>query len=312
MFEEVGSGDSMAVSADLGSLSLTDERPVAEEGAEVEQVADDDDSSLFDEPPPQPDCDICMQPLPIRASIQPYMNCCGKTLCFGCSKKHETTILRTNEKRIEKAKKEQLPPPPLLKELCPFCRMELPEAGEKGEQQALDRTQKRVELGDPDAMLQLSFYYRDGDYGLSADVKKFLELAHQAASLGSVDAHCCLGNIYRLGNCGVSPNIETALAHFGAAAKGGHVPSRHNLGKFDYDNGNKKTAVRHWRISAAAGCQPSVDELIQCFQEGHLSKKTLEESIRAKHEACEAIRSEDRDLALEMMIQKGQDVESYY
>jgi len=297
-----------AVSADIGALSLAD----AEVEAEAEQAADDDDnSSLFDEPL-RPDCDICMLPLPIAAFFQTYMPCCGKTLCCGCTQSNQLTIIKTNEKRIEKAKKEQLPPPPLLELTCSFCRTEMPEPDERGDEQILNRTQKRVEMKDSDALLQLSHYYRDGQYGLSPDEGKYLELIHQAASLGSADAHSNLGNIYRLGKCGVSPDIEKARSHFEAGAKRGHVTSRHNLGAFDYLNGNKKTAVRHWRLSAAAGYQPSVDLLIKCFQKGLLSKESLEKSIRAKHEACEAIRSEDRDLALEMMIQKGQDVESYY
>ena len=301
-----------AVSADIGALSLAD----AEVEAEAEQAADDDDdSSLFDEPPPRPDCDICMYTLPLRLSFQSYMNCCGKTICFGCFKMHCTTISKTNKKRTEKAKKEQLPPPPLLELTCSFCRTEMPEPDERGDEQILDRTQKRVEMKDSDALLQLSHYYRDGQYGLSPDEGKYLELIHQAASLGSADAHSNLGNIYRLGKCGVSPDIEKARSHFEAAAKRGHVTSRHNLGAFDYLNGNKKTAVRHWRLSAAAGYQPSVDLLIKCFQKGLLSKESLEKSIRAKHEACEAIRSEDRDLALNVMKLEG-DVEgdnvSYY
>jgi TPR repeat protein len=218
------------------------------------------------------------------------------------------TINKTNEKRIEKAKKEQRPPPPLLEHTCPFCRMELPE----NDQQIISRTQKRVEMGDPEAVLQLSFYYEDGVYGLSVDKRMFLELAQRAASLGSAAAHYHLGKINHFGVCGVSPDNETARAHLEAAAKSGHVNSRCVLGKMEYNKGNKSTAVRHWRISAAAGHKPSVDLLIRCFRKGFLSKESLEKSMRAKHEACAAIRSEDRDLALKKMIQEGEDVESYY
>ena len=314
--EEAGRGEEAAESADIGALSLTDEEgPGAEEQAE--QAADDDDnSSLFDEPL-RPDCDICMLPLPIAAFFQTYMPCCGKTLCCGCTQSNQLTIIKTNEKRIEKAKKEQLPPPPLLEHTCPFCRMNLPEEGEKGQKQVIARLQKRTKLGDLNALKQLSLFYKDGEYGLSSDNEKYLELVHQAASLGSAESHYTLGLEY-FGVFGlpcVAKDCSKALGHFEAAAKGGHVCSRHELGEKEYFDGNKKTAVRHWRISAAAGFKMSVDKLIKCFQEGIISKESLEESMRAKHEACEAIRSEGRDLALNVMKLEG-DVEgdnvSYY
>ena len=302
-------GDEAAVSADLCALRLADN---ADEGAGAEEqakagqeVADDDDvSSLFDEPPPRPDCDICMLSLPIQAGFQSYLACCGKTICTGCVYAQTTTILKTNKKRIEKAKKERLPPPPLLEDLCPFCRVEAPDSGE-----LLARLQKRVKLGDSNAVGQMALYCRDGDLGVPVDEEKSLELAHQAASLGSVNTHLMLGIFYSSEDFGVN---STALAHFKAAAKSGCVRSHAILGEMEFFDGNKKNAVRHWRISAAAGHKPSVDGLIKCFQEGLISKESLEKSMRAKHEACQAMRSEDRDLALKRMIQRGDDVESYY
>ena len=298
-------GDKAAVSADLGALCLADdEAPGADEEAEAEQVPDDDDSSLFDEPPPRPDCDICMLPLPIDTCFNTYMPCCGKTVCSGCDLTSQLTIERTNQKRIEKAKKERLPPPPLLEDLCPFCRIEAPDSGE-----LLTRLQKRVKLGDSNAVGQMALYCRDGDLGVPVDEEKSLELAHQAASLGSVNTHLMLGIFYSSEDFGVN---STALAHFKAAAKSGCVRSHAILGEMEFFDGNKKNAVRHWRISAAAGHKPSVDGLIRCFQEGLISKESLEKSMRAKHEACQAMRSEDRDLALKRMIQRGDDVESYY
>ena len=292
-------GDEAAVSADLCALRLADN---ADEGAGAEEqakagqeVADDDDvSSLFDEPPPRPDCDICMLSLPIQAGFQSYLACCGKTICTGCVYAQTTTILKTNKKRIEKAKKEQLPPPPLLEHTCPYCRIEVP-FGEGCEQESLGLLQKRVETGDPLAVAQMAFSYRDGDFGLSPDRRKFLELIHQAASLGSANAHHEVGKLYGSWGLGVKRNLSTSRAHYEAAAKSGHANARHALGEIEYAYGNKKTAVRHWRISAAAGYKPSVDELIKCFAQGLLSKESLEESMRAKHEACQAMRSEDRD-----------------
>ena len=309
--DEVGhGGDDAAVSADLGALILADaaeEEAKAEAEAEAEaeqEVAEDgdDDSSLFNEPPPRPDCDICMLTLPIQNKFHSYMSCCGKVICAGCIATHTLKILETNEKRIEKAKKEKKPPPPLLKRACPFCRTEV---HEEGDQNTLDRMQKRVELDDPDTLLQLAFYYRDGDYGLSPDEGKYWDFLEKAASLGSADAHYVLG-------IAAEDYSSIARAHFEAGAKSGCVPSRHELGEMEYAVGNKKVAVRHWRMSAAAGYNRSVKELIKCFQEGLLSKESLEESIRAKHVACEAIRSEERDKFVEVMKQTGKDLGTYY
>ena len=271
-----------------------------------------DGASVVDEPPPRPECDICMVPLPIKGCFVTYMTCCGKTLCCGCMHTNKLTITKTNKKRIEKAKKEHMPPPRLLEEVCPFCRMELPGNDERCDRQNLDRVQKRVEMEDPESVFVMAGYYKNGDYGLSPDEGKYLELLHQAASLGSANARFLLGDLYSPGVLSVYRGASIARAYFQAAAKSGHVLARHCFGKLEDDTGNKQTAVLHWRISAAAGHKPSVDELIKCFQKGLLSKESLEDSIRAKHEACQAIRSEGRDLALKKMTERGEVAGSYY
>ena len=39
---------------------------------------------LFKQPPPEEDCPICMQTLPLLSSGSRYKLCCGKTICSGC------------------------------------------------------------------------------------------------------------------------------------------------------------------------------------------------------------------------------------
>ena len=129
-----------------------------------------------------------------------------------------------------------------------------------------------------------------------------MELFHRAADHGETESCFFLFQAYLGGDLGLSSDFTTGVSHLAIAATHGHVYARHCLGNWEYFiNGDKGKAAKHWRISAAAGFKASADELIKCYQEGVISKAELEESLRAKHEACENMRTERRDEDIKFM-----------
>ena len=300
--------DVAAVSAGLAAVSLSNETP-------ANQEEDDDDSSLFAEPPPQPDCVICMLPLPIDPELVTYSTCCGKILCGGCSFMHQKSIYITNKKRLAKARKEHTEPPPLLEMTCPFCRVPVPDdsSPEEKNRENLTRLQKRANSGDAEALKNMALHYKDGSLGLPKDEGKFMEMALRASSLGIAEAHYELATVF-LDEAKFTPtDLSMARVYLKKAAKGGHILSHHKLGAIERVMGHEKRAVRHWRIAAAAGHKPSADFLVECFQDGLITKESLEESMRARYDASKAFRSEERDQHFEYVKSHGEanDAKSY-
>ena len=90
--------------------------------------------------------------------------CCGKVICGGCL--YANAIMDTDEK-------------------CPFCRTPSPDSDEANE-----RVNKRIEVGDPIAMHVLACDYQYGDEGrIAQDYYKALKLWHRAAELGHTSAY---------------------------------------------------------------------------------------------------------------------------
>jgi len=78
---------------------------------------------------------------------------------------------------------------------CPFCRT----PASDNDQQIIAMMQKRVDAGDPKAMLNLGNQYSYGNFGPVKDVTKSLQLCERAADLGLKDAHYRLGFVYHFG-----------------------------------------------------------------------------------------------------------------
>ena len=235
------------------------------------------DSSLFDEPPPRPDCDICFLPMPLNWSADTFLlSCCGKEICFGCHFKHFFDLKVSA----------------LCKNSCPFCRCSnarlfvIPEEISIG-------LKKRAELGDASAMTRLALWYMFGKGGLSKDEGKAFKLCRQAADLGHAEAYSLLGSFYSVGE-GVVQDVEKARKYFALAAMKGHAQARFFLGQFEHTIGNKDLAVRHWRISAAAGHGESIQSLSAAFDSGFISEEFLDETKQAFEVASETMQSDDR------------------
>ena len=83
----------------------------------------------------------------------------------------------------------------------------------------------------------------------------------------------------------------------------GHVVARHNVAYSEYNKlGNHEIGIRHWKVAAEAGYQPSLDALKKIYnadgkQPGKkfISKEYLELTYRACHEAQMEVKTEERE-----------------
>ena len=94
--------------------------------------------ALFNQPPPNDDCPICLSTLPSLMTGRKYQTCCGKVICSGCM--HAVIIMDEYAK-------------------CPFCRSPHP----KSDEEIVERTKKRVEKDDAIAIHNLGWYYHMGN-----------------------------------------------------------------------------------------------------------------------------------------------------
>ena len=129
------------------------------------------DEKLFEQPPPDDDCPICMVRLPSLISGSVYMNCCGKVICRGCIHAVQIRALLSGK--------------PAKEQKCPFCRVPTPDSDEE----VIKRYKKRMELDDAIAICDVGGYYSKGQMGLQQDHAKVLKLWHRAGKLGNGNVH---------------------------------------------------------------------------------------------------------------------------
>ncbi|KAL7533064.1 hypothetical protein ACHAXR_005015 [Thalassiosira sp. AJA248-18] len=230
------------------------------------------DEALFKTPPPNEDCPICCLRLPLSPLGLKYQVCCGKMICLGCA--YEDMIAERS-----------------TEENCPFCRVPAPVSDEE----ALEKIEKRIEVGDANAMRVLGHRYYKGD-GVPQDSNKALELYHQAAMLGCAESHYVIGGVYFNGK-GVEKDVKKAKYHWELAAMGGDVLARHNLGEFEANAGNKKRAMKHFMISAELGSDNSLKTIQNGFSEGLVTKDEFEKALRAHKESKDEMQNDQRDAA---------------
>ena len=159
---------------------------------------------------------------------------------------------------------------------------------------------KRVAVNDAGAMSALADCYHLGECGLLQDREKALELWTQAAALGSSQAHCYLGNNYNEGG-----DLKKAKFHMGAAAIAGHEVARFNLGVIVAESGNMEQALKHWTISASAGHFVAMHHLRTCYENGIVSRESIDSTLTAYNNSCTEIRSEARDAYIHFFAVKG-------
>ena len=225
--------------------------------------------------PEEDDCPICSLPVPIEGMESSFRPCCMKKVCNGC-------ILAEDKRGMRD---------------CPFCRSPMVD-----ESQFIDMMQKRVDAGDPMAMVELGNKHRNGQLGLEKNLARAMDLYESAAELGLKEAHHCLGVLYK-GDGGlkartnVTKDIVKAIQHYEAAAVMGEVHARHNLGCMEYDDGNYDLAMQHCMISAKMGHEKSLIIIKQIFSKGLATKADYAEALRGYQSAVEEMSSPDREEA---------------
>lgn len=240
------------------------------------------DEKLFEQPPPDDDCPICMVRLPAlvfgHAFGQTYMSCCGKVIC-NAYQSRAITNGRTDEDDI-----------------CPFCRA--PPAGP--DEENIKRLEKLMELNDANAIYILGYYYSNGQYGLSQNHTRALDLWQRAAELGCNDAYNNIGSSYKFGR-GVERNEKKAIYYLELAAMEGNVDARAKLGSLEMlSKGNVDRAFNHWMIAAKSGNNKAVEAIKVYCKDGRMKAYTKDDymkALRAYQEYLAEIKTDQRDEA---------------
>ena len=243
------------------------------------------------------ECLICARVLPFHDNLQTYYNCCGKTVCGGCDLQHQ---IKCRERVAGRGQVSMLP-------TCAFCRTTIPGSDEE----MLVNLRKRLEHKDPKAMVIIALGYGGGGLGLPVDQAKCIDLLRESAGLGCPPALRQLGNFHDHGEMGLEQNEEKAFKCWEEAAEGGHLPSVHNLGCVEADNGDNVAAMRHWRLSASGGSKRSMANLVVCFEDGLLRHGALAETLQAMYRSRAEMRSKDRDMFIEHLKTTGEYEEEY-
>ena len=231
------------------------------------------DEKLFKQPPKLEDCPICFLQLPMVSTGRTYQACCGKIICSGCWYANANIDLD--------------------KQLCALCRTPAPDSDEE----IVERTKKRVEVGDADAIFSLGNYYADGENGLPKDYPKALELYKQAGELGSIRAYFNIGTAHYIGKNGVEMDKQKGDRYFELAAMRGNAIARHNLGCTELEAGNKSRALKHWMIALGGGHSKCLNNIQLLYSLGQVTKDEYTKALRARQEYLGEIKSEQRDEA---------------
>jgi TPR repeat protein len=206
-----------------------------------------------------------------KMGTEQYYPCCGKSICAGC---HYSSWKSGNK--------------------CPFCNSD--RAG-KTDEEAVGEMMKRVEVNDAFAIFMLGSNYYHGQLGLQRDQVKAIELYTRAAELGLGKAHNNLALIYD-----GKGDMKKAKFHYEAAAMAGDEVARNNIGFMEDDSGNIERAVKHWIIAASAGSFGSMHNLLVSFEEGAVSRESINTALAAYNNSCTEMRSETRDAAIRMKL----------
>jgi TPR repeat protein len=200
-----------------------------------------------------------------------YYSCCGKSICKGCVDSFRKSD--NNEK-------------------CPFCNTDR----DKTDEETFQEKMKRVEVNDAGAMYVLGSYYDFGEHGLQQDHEKASELYARAAELGYSKAHYNLGIDYQQGG-----KLKKAKFHYEAAAIAGHEGARYNLGQMELGSGHNERAVKHWMIAASAGDYDAMHNMLVAFNNGVVSRESIDSILTAYNNSCAEMRSEARDACIRII-----------
>jgi TPR repeat protein len=177
-------------------------------------------------------------------------------------------------------------------DLCPFCRTPAPTSDEE----VFERTMKRMEVDDAEAIRNRACDYFEGLSGLPQDRDKALELCHRAAELGYAASYNDIGAANDNGE-GVERNEKKAIHYWELAVMRGNVCARYNLGTFETGKSNYNRALKHYMIAVGSGHNDSVKIIQQMFKHGYATKDDYAEALKAYQAYLSEIKSDDRDKA---------------
>ena len=167
----------------------------------------------------------------------------------------------------------------------------------KTEEEMVEEIMKRVEANDAASICLLANSYHKGLVGLQQDHTKAIELSTKSAELGNTKAHFLLGDIYHEGG-----NMKKKKFHFEAAAMAGHENAQYNLGIMEYNSGNMERAMKHWTIAASAGDCDAMHEMRVGFEQGYVSRESIDSTLAAYNSSCAEMRSKSRDAYIRAII----------
>ena len=240
---------------------------------------------LFAPLPPTEDCPICLVPLSRVAKNSGYWGCCGNMICAGCDAENQALLKRQSKP-----------------DTCPFCR----ELSPSSDGEYVRQLEARALKNDHVALRNLGCSFEAGFFGLQGspvpqDYLKALDYLIRAVELGSPEACDTIGTCYSEGK-GVSKDMDRKALFFTVGSLRGCISARHNIGCSEYNSGNHEIGIRHWKIAAEAGSQPSIDTLKKIYNANgkmpgkeFISKERMDSIYRVGHDAQEEVKSEARE-----------------
>ena len=244
-------------------------------------------ADLFAPQPPTEDCAICFVPISRGHSETCYQACCGNDICTACMMENEESINKQNEEKSAGKK---------IAFTCPFCREPIPTCADED----IALLQARCLKNDHNAFTIMGNRYLDDEDGLGKDDLKALDCWIRAVELGSPEACGSIAICYDKGD-GLSANKERAVLFKRVGALRGNIGARNHIGCHEYhDLGNYEIAIRHWKIAAEAGHQPSLNALKDIYNEKlpgneFITKEEMDTVYRSGHEAQLEVASEERE-----------------
>ena len=95
--------------------------------------------------------------------------------------------------------------------------------------------------------------------------------------------------------------MKNAKFHYESAAMAGHETARFNIGLMECESGNMERAIKHWTIAASAEQYCDMHHLRTFFEQGVVSRESIDSILSAYNKSCAEMRSEARDAIIQFM-----------